>query len=163
MSNFTLEEAQRHQERANLVAKVVQGIQNALPANIFDQTPTIESKTPSEPPSQVPPQEPVQEQAFYTGQALPKAIAQQMQQMQQMHTLLVQLMTQCLNAGIDGHAPNPGNCQRRQCVTNRYCWTHGACGHTGEECRTRADGHQAAATFRNRMGGSTRNVCNANT
>ena len=159
VSNFTLEEAQRHQERANLVAEVVQGIQNALPATVFDQSPPPQSETPS----QAATQEPTQEQALYTGQVVPNAFAQQLQQMQQMQTLLTQLMAQSLNANTDGRTPNPGNRSRRQRTTNRYCWTHGACGHTGDECRARADGHQVTATFRNRMGGSTRNVCNPNT
>ena len=135
------------------------GIQNALPSAVFDQSPPTESGTPSDAPSQ----EPAQEHAFYTGQAFPLAIAQQMQQMQQMQTLLTQLMPQSLNAGTNGRNQNQGNCQRRQGVTNCYCWTHGACGHTSKECRTRADGHQTAATFQNRMGGSTKNVRNANT
>ena len=121
-----------------------------------------ESDSPSEPPSEIPPQKPIQEQALYTGQGLLSALTQQMQQMQQMQTLLTQLMMQSLNSSIAGRTPNPGNRQRRQRATNRYCWTHGACGHTGEEC-TRAEGHQAAATFHNRMGGSTRNVRNADT
>ena len=70
VSNFTLEEAQHHQERANLVAEVVQGIQNALPPTIFDQSLPTDSRTPSELPGQNPPLEPVQEQALYTGQSL---------------------------------------------------------------------------------------------
>ena len=93
ISNFTLEEAQRHQERANLVAEVVQGIQNALPSTVFEQSQPSESGTPSDAPNQ----EPVQQHALYTGQAFPTARAQQMQQMkqmQQMQTLLAQLMTQ---------------------------------------------------------------------
>ena len=48
VSNFTLEEAQHHQERANLVAEVVQGIQNALPATVLENSQQIESETPSE-------------------------------------------------------------------------------------------------------------------
>ena len=39
-----------------------------------------------------------------------------------------------------------------------YCWTHGAALHSGERCINRAPGHQASATFKNRMGGSTKNV-----
>jgi hypothetical protein len=38
-----------------------------------------------------------------------------------------------------------------------YCWTHGGCGHTGATCLTKLAGHQDAATFTNKMGGSTRN------
>jgi hypothetical protein len=37
-----------------------------------------------------------------------------------------------------------------------YCWTHGPQdSHPSSECRTRADGHQVAASFRDMMGGRT--------
>ena len=39
-----------------------------------------------------------------------------------------------------------------------YCWTHGAGLHSGDRCLNKAPGHQANATFKNRMGGSTKNV-----
>ena len=39
-----------------------------------------------------------------------------------------------------------------------YCWTHGACLHSSDRCLHRAPGHQPTATFKNRMGGSTKNV-----
>ena len=39
--------------------------------------------------------------------------------------------------------------------TRLYCWTHGACAHTGTECNTPATGHQTSATFDNMLGGST--------
>ena len=37
---------------------------------------------------------------------------------------------------------------------SKYCWTHGACGHTGKECRAKAPGHRDDATLENRNGGS---------
>jgi hypothetical protein len=43
--------------------------------------------------------------------------------------------------------------------TSKYCWTHGACGHTGAYCRHPAIGHIPYATFYNKMGGSNQN-CN---
>ena len=39
-------------------------------------------------------------------------------------------------------------------VTNEFCWTHGACNHNSDKCEARAPGHQANATFDNRMNGS---------
>ena len=48
----------------------------------------------------------------------------------------------------------PDNATCRRYVTNKYCWTHGGCGHDSAVCRTKASGHQDAATFENRMGGS---------
>jgi hypothetical protein len=38
-----------------------------------------------------------------------------------------------------------------------YCWTHGGCGHIGSSCNTKLQGHQDAATFANKMGGSANN------
>ena len=34
-----------------------------------------------------------------------------------------------------------------------YCWSHGACKHTGAECNRKVEGHQDGATFANMMGG----------
>ena len=37
---------------------------------------------------------------------------------------------------------------------NSYCWSHGGCGHLGNTCRDKKPGHQDAATFENKMGGT---------
>ena len=37
---------------------------------------------------------------------------------------------------------------------NKYCWTHGICGHKSENCKNKADGHQDAATANNKIGGN---------
>ena len=37
----------------------------------------------------------------------------------------------------------------------KYCWSHGACNHTGMECNRKKEGHKDEATFNNRMGGRT--------
>ena len=42
--------------------------------------------------------------------------------------------------------------------TRFYCWTHGAGNHKGVDCRNKKEGHKDAATFKNKMGGST-NFC----
>ena len=39
----------------------------------------------------------------------------------------------------------------------RYCWTHGCCTHHGSSCNNKAEGHKDNATFRNRLGGSSKN------
>ena len=49
---------------------------------------------------------------------------------------------------------NPSN---RANYTRKYCWTHGACAHSGAECNTAATGHNSQATFTNMMDGSTQN------
>jgi hypothetical protein len=38
----------------------------------------------------------------------------------------------------------------------KYCWTHGACAHSGSECNHPKEGHKKEATFANRMAGSTK-------
>eukprot|EP00957_Ditylum_brightwellii_P186766 14221387-Ditylum_brightwellii.AAC.1 len=39
----------------------------------------------------------------------------------------------------------------------KYCCTHGACSHWGPECWNKVDENKDAATFQNKMGGSTKN------
>ena len=48
---------------------------------------------------------------------------------------------------------NP-KCASRRVITH-YCWTHGACGHSGEDCKNPREAHKNEATFANKMGGST--------
>ena len=43
--------------------------------------------------------------------------------------------------------------------TPKYCWPHGSCAHLGADSRTPSEGHQAAATFANRMSGSNLHCC----
>ena len=40
---------------------------------------------------------------------------------------------------------------------NRYCWTHGACGHSSNICNAPSQGHCYDATFENRMAGNNQN------
>ena len=40
-------------------------------------------------------------------------------------------------------------------IVSKYCWTHGAWHHISKDCKFKAVGHKDAATFANRMGGST--------
>ena len=54
--------------------------------------------------------------------------------------------------GQFGRGRGRGNRQPRD--TSKYCWTHGACSHTGQYCRHPAVGHIPYATFQNKMGGS---------
>ena len=75
-------------------------------------------------------------------------IVQQMQTMQKM----METMQQSMN---NNNTRNNSN--RTGKITNRYCWTHGGCGHLGKDCRYKASNHKDDATFRNKMGGSTAN------
>ena len=53
-----------------------------------------------------------------------------------------------------GRGGGRGYNQQRQ-DTSKYCHSHGACGHWSWQCNTPKPGHQNAATFENKMGGST--------
>ena len=48
--------------------------------------------------------------------------------------------------------PDNATFARRQ--TDTYCWTHGGCSHPSPDCQAKVNGHQDAATFENKMGGS---------
>jgi hypothetical protein len=48
-----------------------------------------------------------------------------------------------------------GRQANRPAGPRKYCWSHGACAHNGNECNGPLDGHQIAATFANMMNGST--------
>ena len=50
---------------------------------------------------------------------------------------------------------NSSERQRQTDRTKKYCWTHGACAHTGTECLNKAAGHKPQATFANMESGST--------
>ena len=71
-------------------------------------------------------------------------IVQQMQTMQKMMETMQKSIANNSNAG------------RSTRITNRYCWTHGGCSHLSKDCRFKANGHKDNATFRNKMGGSTK-------
>ena len=53
-----------------------------------------------------------------------------------------------------GRGRGRGNFRQRRNIS-RYCWTHGACNHTGYNCENPAVGHRPEATFENKLGGST--------
>jgi hypothetical protein len=48
----------------------------------------------------------------------------------------------------------PDNATFNRSDTSKFCWTHGGCGHTFNECTRKALGHKKDATKDNKMGGS---------
>ena len=81
-----------------------------------------------------------------------------MQTPQQQMAMMQQLMMQQL-AMAQQNDSTPSSCKnKRKWNQQKYCWTHGACNHNSQECRTKADGHQDSATFQNCKGGRTKNV-----
>ena len=63
----------------------------------------------------------------------------------------------CAAAGTRG-----GHARKTAAPPTRYCWTHGLCAHSGEECRTPREGHVAVATLTDTRGGSTKGMENRN-
>ena len=49
-----------------------------------------------------------------------------------------------------------GSGYRKRRNTTKYCWSHGACAYSSADCNNKKQGHQDEATFKNKMGGSTR-------
>ena len=43
---------------------------------------------------------------------------------------------------------------------NKYCWSHGVCGHNSKACKARKPNHKQEATYTNRMGGSPKGLDN---
>ena len=61
------------------------------------------------------------------------------------------------NANPFQQQQNPNNPLRWPRAYNKYCWTHGACGHTSSICRVPHANHCWEATFQNKMNGNTAN------
>jgi hypothetical protein len=57
-------------------------------------------------------------------------------------------------------APSAGNGRRNNPnpLPWAYCWSHGKCKHSGKDCKKKKDGHNNAATFEDRKGGSHYNL-----
>ncbi len=158
----TLQDSDLDDHRANLVREVVDGVQEILGSTDDDPTADI-----------------LQQVVNSTSQATSsqQILVQQLQQMQQMMVTMQSQLTAVSaiqniqpppiltpthpgrgRGGRGGRGGRNGGrgvpYQRRY---NMYCWTHGGCGHLGVGCRNKAEGHQDAATFENKMGGSTQN------
>jgi hypothetical protein len=142
--------------RANLVREVVDGVQSAI-------LPTLEEDPTTEILQQVANSA---SQATSTQQLLVQQLQGMQNMMSSMQTQLaavsavqnIQPFTPLLpgrGAGRGGRGGRGGGAFVRR--YNMYCWTHGGCAHLGPSCRNKADGHQDAATFENKMGGSTAN------
>ena len=50
---------------------------------------------------------------------------------------------------------NPDREFGRSQRTDQYCWSHGACAHSGKKCFSKRNGHKDEANFKDKMGGST--------
>ena len=62
---------------------------------------------------------------------------------------LITGFTGIAKSSVPSHAP------AKQQLVVRYCWSHGMCGHSSDQCKSKKPGHIDAATSSNKMGGST--------
>ena len=136
--SLTLGETINHAEIVNLVQ---QGVQMALADN-----------------ETLPP--PIQQTTATTQKSLNSVTSDiTMQSLMQQMELMKQMMDtmKSMQNNMQSSQSNSRK-NKRNPNQSKYCWTHGLCSHTGETCRTPADGHVPSATVTNRMGGSTKNV-----
>ena len=145
-TDLSVEEAQRQEQQANLVAQVVEGIQNVMRQQPQSETPHQENDA-TQSQQCMPVNEPTAAAYNVTG-----VVPNLMQQMQQSHMDQMTALIAKMNTGNNQYRPG----KKRKRTVSKYCWTHGACAHSSRECRSKATGHKDDATFENRMGGSTR-------
>jgi len=60
--------------------------------------------------------------------------------------------------GNNGGSTNNNGIQKNRVGHTKYCWTHGLCNHISKECKNKREGHKDDATFKNRMGGSSKGI-----
>jgi hypothetical protein len=153
-TNLALEASELEQHNAHLVQQVVDGVQSSLSSDSNKQlTEVVNAVTQSQTDQQ-----------------------QLTQQLREMQTMLTTMQGQLNHQQGDGYDNrNDGRTSRgggrggrgrgrgrgRSTWvpdTSKYCWTHGACAHTGKQCRTKAAGHEDTATLLEKMDGSTKNT-----
>jgi hypothetical protein len=150
-TDITLEDSELQRNNAHLVQQVVDGMQQAM-AQDDGNSELIQQMTNSA--------------AIAT--ATQTQLQQQIQQMQQSMSLLQAQVASNQqprshgyqgqnNRGRGGYQGRGGRGNNNRRNTSLYCWSHGGAGHTSADCNTKLAGHQDAATFQNKMGGSTRN------
>ena len=78
------------------------------------------------------------------------------QLLQKMSDLEAEVKTATSTPTTNNNGNNKKKNKKKEMKDRKYCWTHGACAHTGTECNNSATGHKKEATFQDMMGGSTK-------
>ena len=150
---MTMKHAGFHQ--ANFIASQVMEEVQSVQSNVLQLLQKQEDK------ENLPPPEPVESKANAATSTDP-ALTMQMEMLKLIKSLQHEVK-ELKNARPplqprhnDRNNPNQNslNYRGRQ-WTDKYCWSHGACGHAGSDCRYKKDGHKDKATFKNKMNGST--------
>ena len=123
---------------ANIIQEVVDGVQQALNPTPDDISEALE----------------LMQQA----NAATSQVTQQTELLQKMMEMMQIMQCQLVSDNNSANQSMPRKRIRRN--TSKYCWTHGACAHTGFECTNKKPGHIDDATFQDRKGGSTAYVRN---
>ena len=169
-----------HFHHANLVQDIVSGLSNVLRSPGLDDSSISESIVdsihPHQPPSPLydhygtPTTTPTASTITPSTQAnavtsseLTGLMAQIAQMQATINALVTNTSTTQQYAGYQGRGGQSGGGGRSgkggrgPSRRDHYCYTHGACAHKSNQCRTKSDGHQDNATFEKKQGGSTKN------
>ena len=127
---------------ANLVQEVIDGIQSALQPQDSTDGPTTEV---------------LQHMANSAAQqqVMPQRISQMVDFLQKMSVMQQKINDQQSSTTSLTTSTNSSSRRRRRTNISFYCWSHGACAQPSPECKGKRPGHQDAATFENKRGGST--------
>ena len=74
--------------------------------------------------------------------------------------LMAMIQNQNSGHGTQQHYNNYHHRPRSWRQLNKYCWTHGVCGHNSKACKAHKPNHRQEATYSNRMGGSSKGLEN---
>ena len=145
---------------ANLVQEVIEGVQRAMEPAV-GQAAEAEEQVMSH-----------MANAASQNQMMPQMLQQMVTMMEQMQTMQREMnnnnnsnhnnnnYNNNQNNNRNGRSSNQNNNANRsetrgRTNTSMYCWSHGACAHSGQNCNSKKEGHKDAATLANKMGGST--------
>ena len=126
---------------ANLVQEVIDGVQSALqPQESNDETSEVLQHMANSAAQQ---------------QVVPQLMAQMVDLLQKMTVMQQKMSDQQSSTPSLSTTTSSSSRRRRRTNISFYCWSHGACAHPSPDCKSKRPGHQDAATFENKMGGST--------
>ena len=137
-------------QTANIVQEVIDGVQAVLqtPETSADNNPEVFQHIANN---------------MAQTQLLPQLMTQMSQLIQQMNAMQQQINTQADNTSTTRYSSLSVSRQHRPRTNiSNYCWSHGACAHTSQQCRSKKPGHRNEATFTNKLGGSTAYYNNSN-
>ena len=154
---LTIRDTLERDEVMNLVTDGVHQVLNAYRPP--SPSPSQENSTPSDTPSLVGTDSVTQSVNSTVSDLTLQSLQKQMELMQNMMHQMSQMTAPSSNTRNSTRRSRNARAQQpRNQYQSKYCWTHGLCHHTSNDCRSKADGHKDDATIDNRMGGSNKNI-----